>query len=448
MNRGKRLLALGLVLLVLCAGTFAASRLTLDRQSQEDTETATAVFGLDPETVTSVRWEYSEELTFDRTDDGWIYRDSDAFPVDSTYLDTILDTLSQVDSYKTIENIENWDAYGLEIPVCTISVAADETYDLAIGIETTLGGQRYFSIGDGKVYLVDSGILDPFRYGLYDLMEVQEMPQVSQVSAMEVTTPEGSYTLTYEPDSGRTYSDEYVWFWGDTPLDTKEAVSLVGVVTQMTLAQCEDYDCRDLSLYGLDDPELTVTIYDAGAKAYTLSISEAKNGTCYIRLPGTNMVYAIDEAIGQTLRYTTAADLEPEDVLLMDWDTVNTVALTLDDQEYLFTRTQKQVTDEAGETTAETVWLLDKEAVDVAQVLADLTALSSTGKATGLTPQAQAQLELTITRERDTFSEITLAIYPYSSENCLVTLDGTATVTVSRQAVAELVAAMREVVEK
>lgn len=446
MKRSKKLLILGLVLLLLTGGTLAASHLNLPQDAQEETVTATTIFTLNPESVQSVQWEYSENLTFDREDGSWAYRDSSAFPVDGSYLDAILEALSQVESYKTIETIENWDTYGLEIPVCTISIAAEETYDLAIGIETTLGGQRYFSIGDGKVYLVDSAILEPFQYGLYDLMAAQQMPQVTQVTAMEVTTPEGSYSLRYDPDSGRTYCDEDVWFWEDTALDTGEATSLIGVVTQLSLSQCESYDAQSLSPYGLDAPDLTVTIYDSGEKAYTLPISAPKNGSCYVQLPGTNMVYAIDDAIYDTLRYTTQADLVPRDVLRMDWDTVDSLTATLDGSSYTFTSSRKEITTEE-ETTTETLWLLNKEEVALSEVLTTLTGLSATGLATGLTPQGDALIQLQINRTRDTFGQITLALYPYSSDNCLVTLDGAPTVTVSRQEAAQWVESFRELLE-
>lgn len=448
MNRSKKLLILGLVLLALCGGTLAASRLTLEAPAQTETETATTIFTLAPETVTSLQWEYREDLTFHRDGEGWVYEESDAFPVDGSYLEAILAALSQVDSYKTIENIENWDTYGLEIPVCTISLTADTTYDLAIGIETTLGGQRYFSIGDGRVYLVDSTILEPFQYTLYDLIAPQEMPQVEQVTAMTVTTPEGSYTLRYDPDSGRTYSDDYVWFWEDTALDTGEAESLIGVVTQLSLSQCENYQAQDLSQYGLEEPSLSVTVYDNGVESYTLPISAPEGGSCYVQLPGTHMVYTIDDAIYETLRYTTAADLMPTDVLRMDWDTVTAVTLSLDGESHTFTSTQKEVTGEDGTTATETLWQQNSQEVALGALLTEVTGLSATGTAAGLLPQGDALLTLEINRPRDTFAQITLALYPYSSDKCLVTLDGEPTVTVSRQAGCELVESFRLLLEK
>lgn len=446
MNRSKKLLIMGLVLLILCGGTWLASRLTIGPEVQEDTVSTTTIFTLDAESVTSLTWEYREELTFDKEGDGWVYRENSKFPVDSTYLDTIFTTLSSVESYKTIENIDNWDTYGLEIPVCTISITAGETYDLAIGIETTLGGQRYFSIGDGKAYLVDSSILEPFQYELYDLLAAQVMPQVEQVTAMTVTTPEGSYTLSYEPGNGRTYSDDYVWFQEETALDTAKAESLIRSVTNLNLAQCENYDAQDLSEYGLDAPDVTATVWDSGEVAYTLSISAPDDGRCYVLLPGTTMVYSVDDSFRQSLRYTTTADLLPEDVLLMDWDAVDSVTIALEGTDYTFTRQETETSDEEGNVSTETLWLLDGAETALADILTTLTSLSSSGYATGLTPEGTPQITFRIHRQRDTFSLVELSAYGYSSENCILTLDGTPTVTVSRQSIAQLIEAVEALV--
>lgn len=439
MKRSRKLLILALVLLALGCGTLIASKMTVE-PGEVAAEEVTTILTLDPDTVTALRWTYSVDLGFFREGEIWRYEGSDAFPVDGSYLQAILDTLSRVESAKTIESIDNWDAYGLKIPVCTISVTADKTYDLAIGTETTLGGQRYFSIGDGKAYLVDSAILEPFQYGLYDLMAEQTMPQVEQVTAMTVTTPEGSYTLTFDPDSGRTYSDDYVWFWEDTPLDTGEATSLVGVVTQLSLSRCENYDAADLGAYGLDTPSLTATVYDGGAEAYTLGISEPRDGECYVNLPGTAMVFSIDDAIYETLRYTTAPDLTPTDVLRMDWDTVSAVTLTLGEESGTFTRGEDA-------DTGETIWQENGEEAALGDILTGITDLSATGSAAGLTPTGEPRIVLEIRRERETFPHVTLAFYPYSSENCLVTLEGEATVTVARRDVADLVAEVSKLLE-
>lgn len=443
MNRTHKLLLLLLVFAVLCGSTAALS--LWNGEPESPAEESACIFSLEPEDVTTITWEYRDTLTFDRGDSGWVYRENTAFPLDESHMDTILEALSRIESEKTIENIENWDTYGLQIPVCTISVTAGETYDLAIGSETPMGGQRYFSIGDGKVYLVDDAILEPFQYDLYDLIAAQVMPEVTQVTAMEVTTPEGSYTLTYEPGSGKAYSDSYVWFWDDQPLDTDLAQELTGLVTNLNLAQCIDYDAKDLDSFGLAAPEIQVTIFDNGTEAYTLDISSVTDDGCYVRLPGTNMVYRTLATVNETLRYTTAADLLPRDVLLMDWETVDSVTATLDGAQYTFLPAMAEI-EESEEP--QLIWTLAGEETNLADLLNQITSLSANGYATGLTAAGTSLLHLDILRETETYPQVSLAFHSYSSESCIVTLNGETTVTVSREKVASLVDSFRELVEK
>lgn len=183
MKNGKKLLLLLLVLAVLVGATAIVGTISKNAADQED-ETQT-VFSLDPENVTNLGWDYSEKVSFTAGEDGWVCDQDAAFPVDETCLDKMLEVLTDVESTKTIENPENLDQYGLEIPVCVITVEDGQSHTLSIGLETAVGGQRYFSNGDGNVYLVDKDIIENFQYGLYDVLKHQTLPEVAQLTGIK-----------------------------------------------------------------------------------------------------------------------------------------------------------------------------------------------------------------------------------------------------------------------
>lgn len=56
------------------------------------------------------------------------------------------------------------------------------------------------------------------------------------------------------------YSDSYVWFLGDTVLDTELTESLLSAITSLSWAECANYNASDLAEYGLDDPTARVTV--------------------------------------------------------------------------------------------------------------------------------------------------------------------------------------------
>lgn len=452
MKRMKNLLALLAVLVVLMAATLAARKWNPENQVEE-TIPAEVVFTLDTENVTALSWDYSEALSFEKNDDTWVYAGDPVFALDESFITSALEALVSVESSKTIEDVEDFDQYGLEVPVCAITVTAGETYELAIGQETTMGGERYFSVGDGNVYLVDEEIIDTFSYGLYDLLTYETIPDMTDVMYVTVSAGEESFTLNYQENSGLSYSDEYVWFLNDEALDTELTESFLSNVTGLSWIECVNYNAEDLSAYGLDDPAATVKVRyilteeeSTSAQDFILEIGDDTGDGCYARIAGSNMVYLIDSAVREAMLYTTSADLMPDEVILLDWEEVTAFDFTLNGETCTVTRDTKTVTDDEGNETEETVYLLNGEEVDISGITDVLDDLTSAGYAAGLTPERSEEIRIVFHRDRETFPEVELAFYAYNSSACLTTLNGASTVLADRTGVVALVEAVNELI--
>ena len=269
MTRGKKLFVLLLALVILTGVTLLVAHLVPDEDESTAEDTSYIIFSLDPDQVTQLSWTY-EDSTVTLTKDensNWSYPDDEAFPLDASYPDAMVQALKEVSATKTIESPENLADYGLEEAACAISVTAgDSTYELRIGDETGLGGQRYLSLGDGNVYLVDADLLEDFSLGLYDIVSMESIPSMTDLTSVSIETTSGTLTLDYLEDSGLAYSDQYTWFWNqdgeETPLDTDLAEDLVSTVTGLTWNACVDYQADEDSLgtYGLDIPAATITV--------------------------------------------------------------------------------------------------------------------------------------------------------------------------------------------
>lgn len=462
MKRGKKLLFLLLTLLLLVGATYAASSLSANDQQTEENETAATVFSLDAGSVTALRWAYNETIGVEKKDGQWVYSEDAGFPLNSTYIDTMLDSLTEVISYKTIEAVENWDQYTLEAPHCEVTVTVGgTTHTLKIGEETAMGGQRYFSTGDGNAYLVDSAILDVFSYGLYDLLVLESIPDMSGVTGMAVESIEQSYAVARQEDTGLAYSDQYVWFMDGQILDTELTEALLAAVTDMYWVECADYNAEDLSVFGLDTPDVVITvdylesaevatnetdengnaIYETVEReeAFILEIGSEAGGYRYARIAGSQMVYKINASVAETLMYTTYYELQPDEVLLMDWDTVNAVDITLDGITYEIVKEIRYSADAEDDGSEETVYTLNGEVVDMTSITDALDNMASTGYATGLTPERAEEIRIMIHREHTYFPEVELVFYKYDSASCMTTLNGNASVFVGREAVVDLV---------
>lgn len=474
MTRGKKLFVLLLALVILTGVTLLVAHLVPDEDESTAEDTSYIIFSLDPDQVTQLSWTY-EDSTVTLTKDensNWSYPDDEAFPLDASYPDAMVQALKEVSATKTIESPENLADYGLEEAACAISVTAgDSTYELRIGDETGLGGQRYLSLGDGNVYLVDADLLEDFSLGLYDIVSMESIPSMTDLTSVSIETTSGTLTLDYLEDSGLAYSNQYTWFWNqdgeETPLDTDLAEDLVSTVTGLTWNACVDYQADEDSLgtYGLDIPAATITveytestqvetnetdengdpIYETQEtpSTFVLELGDYDGDTCYARISGSSMVYRVDGTVADTLLAAKGEDLLPQDVVLMNWSDVTSVEINLDGTTYSLEKTVQEETDEDGNTTETYVYQLDGQTVDITDALDSIQDLEVTGSDTDATPGTE-ELSFTFYQDKENFPTVTLVFSQYDSSSCLVTLNGESRLLVSRTDLLDLVDTLQD----
>lgn len=470
MTRGKKLVLLLGVLLVLMTVTVLVMEFAPDENAEE--EAAVTVFTLDMDQVTGLSWTYEgEEVSLERdAENNWTYPADDAFPLDQSYPDAMVQALSEIQADRIIEEPEDLSEYGLADPVCSITVQADETRQLAIGDETSLGGQRYLSLGDGNVYLVDASLLDDFALGLYDIVAKETIPSMTDVSSFQIQSGSTTLTIDYTEEEGLAYSDQYHWFWNQdgtlTALDTSLTSTLLETITSLSWNSCVAYQATQdqLSQWGLDDPSVIVTvsyvessqvetnetdedgqpIYETKEtpKTFTLELGDYDGDTCYARLAGSTMVYQVDGSVRDTLAAAKGNDLLPQDVLLMDWTEVTGVDITLDGTTYSLNKTVQEETDEDGNTTETYLYQLDGQTVDIADALdsiQDLEVVGSDAEAQG----SKEEISFTFHRDTDYYPTVTLTFYAYDSSSCLESLNGESRLLVDRDGVLDLIETLR-----
>lgn len=446
MKRKKNLVVLLLVLVLLIGATVVVTNLNKDGGDDGIQELNSVILAVDPASVTELGWNYSEDVRFVSTGSGWEYAADAAFRLDESYINTALDTLTEVTASKIIENVEDWDQYGLAAPVCSVTVTADTTYTLSFGEESTLSGKRYCSIGDGNAYLVDTACMEPFTYGLYDLLVSEEIPAMDNVTGLEIKNESGTMDITYQESSGKSYSDSYVWFLNGQTLDTELTETLVSAVSSVSWNKCSNFNAADLSVYGLDNPAATVTVHYGDSNTFSLEIGNTSNDACYAKLPGSSMVYLIDGSIGDALVNASYDTLKPDDVLAMDWRELQVMEITLDGVIYEVAQTTPATIDEEGNVTDEAIYKLDGTRVNAAGIPNALDAMVSVGYATDIDPERGEEIRFLFHREHSTYPEIELVFYQYDSTQCLVTLNGESTVFVARDQVNTLIEAVNQMV--
>ena len=448
MKKRRTLLCMLAALAVLAALVPLASRIPEERNTEEPTG---ASLGLDTENLDRLTVEGEETLTFVKQGDSWIYEADPTFPLDETKITAMLDTLASLSAAKTIDEGASAQSYGLASPLCRVEAGSME---LRIGSDAAMDGGRYFSTGDGKVYITADDILTPFRYSLLELVKQETAPAMETLETVTLER-QGKAPLIIQNRQGEAlcYSPDYVWFVGTTPLDTENTETLIRHGTDMTWEGCAAYRAEDLSPFGLEDPTLRLTIrYSLPEEGtYTLEVGTAVSGQYYARMNDSRVIYWMDAADVNALLEAEPESLYPNEVLLMDWSTATALTAELAGERYVFTpavreKQQQEAAEETQEGEQETYWLLNGEERELGPVLESITSMVPRGSAAGMEPSHAQELKITISRDNHRFPEVELCFYRNTAEDCLVTLNGAPTVLVNRADVSALYEAITKLV--
>lgn len=457
MKRGSKLLILCGVLVVLGACYFGVRQLTADPDADEEGIALAA-----PESPTQLSWtDDSGTLTLESGEDGWAWTDDAAFPLNQTVPEDMTAALSSASASRQIDAPESLEDYGLDEPVLTIS-ALDEDgteYTYAFGDVNDMTGEYYllYNGDESTVYLMDSQLYDAFSMDLYDMVEMEDLPEFGSVTALSVEQPSGSLALRYEEDSSAlSYNSSKHWFLeqGDSllALDSSKVSSLTSAVTGLYWQSCVNYDADagELAAWGLDDNAAVVTaVYTAAIdegeetaeeETFTLRLGNSGTDGTYAMLDGSSMVYLISTDTADSLRYASYSSLRSDSICTMDWDTVDRLDITLDGAAYTISFDVTETETEDG-TETETLYTWNGQELDstaVGNMLSAVNSLTATAEASG---SAGDEPLLTFTFHRNTgddFAELTLTLYAWDTGSCLASFSGEGSRLVDRSAVTDL----------
>lgn len=485
MNRSKRMIVLLCVLVGVCAATFAVTR--HEERKEQIQASGQVILELPPEEVQTLSWQYGEEsLSFHRNEEGiWQWDEDEAFPVDEEAMEKLLNWFSSLGATFEIADVEDYSQYGLTDPECTISLTTEEdSYTVTLGAFSQMDSQRYLSIGDGNAYLVGEDPMDDFQITIRDLIHNDEVPALTDVTGLEFSGAE-SYQVSYEEDSGKSYSSDDVYFTGDKPLDTTRVKSYLRTLEGLSLTNYATYHAssEELAAFGMDDPELTIAVNykpeseddheDETEEVFTLHVSrdpeavkeaeaaqanaeadgeetEEPEIPCYARVGNSPIVYSITEAEYDSLTKAAYNDLRHQEAFWADFDDVTQVDVTMDGASYCLTTTPVTGDEEEAEEVQktddeETSWYYNGEEIqmdDFRSAITNLVADSFTDEnATG-----KEEIRLTLHLKNEAFPQTEIVLYRYDGSSCLALVDGIPTALVKRVYAVDLMEAINAIV--
>lgn len=308
--------------------------------------------------------------------------------------------------------------------------------------------------------------MDAFDVELSDLILDDEIPSFDQVSHITFAGAE-SYTVTYEEDSGKSYSADDVYFNQEgKPLDTSLVESYLSNITNADLSEYVTYNAtaEDLENYGMNDPELTVTVdysytnedEEEVSDTFVVSIARAPDDratlgtaeaddedtddtediTAYLRVGESQIIYKLSGDDFTAMMDASYDSLRHQQVFWGDFEDVTQLDITLEGESHSITSTVKDDERVYSYNDAEI------DLTDFTDALEALTADSFTKEAA----TGQEEISLTLHLDNEDYPTVTIRITRYDGELCLAEVDGESVSLVSRSEAMDVVEAVQSIV--
>ena len=469
MKRSKRLFALLGILIVACVATFAVTQ--MEEEKEQIKTSGEIVLEVPSDDVTSLSWEYGETALAFHKDENWLYDEDEAFPVDE---ETIHEMLEQFEAFGVsfiIEEVTDYSMYGLDEPVCTINFATEEqSYEITLGDFSNMDSERYVSIGDGNVYLAKVDPLEQFDAILNDMILHDEDLSYDQITQIKFEGTE-NYTIFYEEESTATYCADDVYFTersGETmPLDTDRVGTYLESMTTLNPTNYVTYNVTkdELAAYGLDDPELTITVDYTGkdednnevSDTFVISVSrdaeklaaaeeakandeEPEEVPGYVRIGDSQIIYEISETKCEALLAASYDELRHREVLTADFADIYQLDISLEGADYTI------LVD--GEEDDEPIWKYREEEIDVDDLQDALEGLrASSAESFSVDGMAgKEEISLTVHLDNENHPTVEIELYRYDGSDCLAKVDGETFALIPRSDVVELIEAVNAIV--
>ena len=461
-KRSKKLLILGGAL---CAACLVTLILLGIEQKQEDIRTSgEVILEIPSENVTAVSWTSDQKpsLSLHRESGHWIYDDDEAFPVNDAKIQDMLEQFESLAAAFIIEKPESLSAYGLDDPVAEIKITTDDdvTYAIELGAFSTMDEQRYISIGDGNVYLLEHDPFLDFDVFLSDLILHDQIPHFDQIQTLEIQGPE-LLSVTYAEEGGPSLREADHYFTRhqgqEVPLDTGLVEGFLQDLSWVTLQDFVTYHVTDAELadYGLDKPQLTVTVTymddEDVEQIFSMEISRdpaeieaAKESdeeedeeeiTAYARLDDSPIIYQISGEDYHALMACTYNDLRHHEVLPAAYDSIAQLDVELDGAAYTFLLNSSD----------EEQLLYRETEFDETDIRNALTAMMAQ-EFTDVSASGKTEISMTLTLNDDAATRVSIALDRYDGTRCLAMVDGRPFALVDRGQVVDLMEAVHAIV--
>jgi membrane-associated HD superfamily phosphohydrolase len=319
----KQLLIMLIILAIIAVGFFA---ITAYNKYQSNKEAEDQIHISTIENINKISYNNgTDSLSFALDEDeNWYYTENPDFPLQSSYVESLEETIKNLTAIREIpaEESDDLSAYGLENPEATITIegSGGQTENLLLGNSNSNGYYLKLSSSD-TIYTIDSQLKENISMSLYDMAEIEDIPAfdvgklesitindtVITVKTTEVTDNSESTDESTEDNTENT-TTETIWYNGETDVSEYSQISSLSYnipyLMFSGLAAWQPTE-DEIQQMGFDNPITVVFKYqedDGTENSYTLLIGNTYDDTNYYAMvPNSDRVYYISNTEVQAI---------------------------------------------------------------------------------------------------------------------------------------------------
>ena len=242
-----------------------------EKTAEEEAESETIdIYDIDKDKVVKISvMNSSGSFDIVLKDNEWVQEGTDV-PMNSESVQGMLDAIADVDAIKVIsEDGNNLAEYGLDAPQMsyTVTLSDDTQYTVRLGIALSTDVSAHYALldSDTKVYSVSDNYYDPFDVDIISMTQIEDEVNINSeyITSVSVTDKNGlDFAAKYigeQADNGY-YKWEITKPYKDIFADTDTLNAQLEKYSAISYEKCVDYNCEDLSKYGLDKPYGTIRL--------------------------------------------------------------------------------------------------------------------------------------------------------------------------------------------
>ena len=272
-----------------------------ERPVSSDTDAVEKAFAIEADSIAAlqIKADSGETTTLEAADGAWQIVEPTSVAADESEASAITSSLASLDVQRVVEEEpEDLEPFGLADPRIDVAFKLEEEADfrhLLIGEQTPTGGNLYASVeGESRVFLISNFLDRTFNRTTFDLRDKAILKfDRDEVDTVEVAGKEQTVRLA-KNESESEWTLTAPW-QGRGDYGTSEG--LLGRLSTAQMRSIETEDASDLSSFGLDAPEITVTVSAASSQATLLVGEKSPDGTFYARDISRPLVFTVDSAL-------------------------------------------------------------------------------------------------------------------------------------------------------